>query len=139
MKKFLPIFILTSLLVLPLLGVGVALGATETKCSEYTVVDTCQKSSCFWNPDTSKCVGALITGASSLLTLIQTVGNWVFVFLMAIAALFLVYAGFLWVTAGGSPENVTKAKTMLINAIIGVAVGLGARGIVAVITSIISG
>lgn len=138
MKKFLPIFILTSLLVLPLLGVGVALGA-ESKCSEFTASDTCQKSSCFWNPDTSKCVGALITGASSLLTLIQTVGNWVFVFLMAIAALFLVYAGFLWVTAGGSPENVTKAKTMLINAIIGVAVGLGARGIVAVITSIISG
>ena len=31
----------------------------------------------------------------------------------------IIYAGFLWMTAGGKPDQVTKAKTMLANSIIG--------------------
>ena len=79
----------------------------------------------------------VITTAGGLIDLIERIGNWVFAFLLAVAGVFLIYAGFLWVTAGGSPENVTKARTMLTNAIIGVAVALLARGLIMVIRGVI--
>ena len=79
----------------------------------------------------------VITTAGGLIDLIERIGNWVFAFLLAVAGVFLIYAGFLWVTAGGSPENVTKARTMLINALIGVAIALLARGAIAVVRGVI--
>lgn len=42
----------------------------------------------------------------------------------------LVYAGFLWMTAAGSPERVDRAKTILRNGVIGLAIILSAFGIV---------
>lgn len=32
----------------------------------------------------------------------------------------MVYAGFLWMTAGGKPDNVQKAKDLMIRAVIGI-------------------
>ena len=72
-----------------------------------------------------------------LITLIDTIGNWFFTALLAIAVIFLVMAGFFFITAGGNPENVNKARQMLINALIGVAVGLAAKGLVMIIKGFI--
>lgn len=74
---------------------------------------------------------------SGLIDKINDIGNWIFTGLLAIAAIFLVVAGYFFITAGGNPENITKARQMLINALIGVAIGLAARGLIAVITGII--
>lgn len=41
----------------------------------------------------------------------------------------MIYAGFLWMTSGGDPEKVDKAKTMIRNAIIGAVIILSAWGI----------
>jgi len=41
----------------------------------------------------------------------------------------IIYAGFLWMTAGGNPEQVDKAKQWLTNAIIGLAIILAAYAI----------
>jgi len=41
----------------------------------------------------------------------------------------MVYAGFLWMTAGGVEENVTKAKSLLMQAVIGLAIVLSAYSI----------
>lgn len=41
----------------------------------------------------------------------------------------LMYAGFLWITARGNEETITKAKTILIRAVIGLAIILSAYGI----------
>jgi len=43
----------------------------------------------------------------------------------------------MWVTAGGNIENTAKARQMLINALIGVAIGLGAKGLIAVVKSLL--
>lgn len=51
----------------------------------------------------------------------------------------LIMAGFFWITAGGNPENVKKASDMLRNALIGVAVAVGAKGLVLLIKNIIVG
>lgn len=52
----------------------------------------------------------------------QTVGNIIGVFtgfLAVIALVIVIYAGFLWLTAGGNEEKVTKAKSLLKNGVIG--------------------
>ncbi len=72
-----------------------------------------------------------------LLDTMNDIGNWIFTGLLILAAVFLVVAGYFFVTAGGNPENVNKARQMLVNALIGVAVGLAARGLIAVIENII--
>lgn len=41
----------------------------------------------------------------------------------------LVYAGFLWMTAAGEPERVTRAKTILRNGLIGLVIIVSAFGI----------
>ncbi len=38
----------------------------------------------------------------------------------------IIYAGFKWMTAGGNEEQVNKAKTTIINSVIGIAVVMGA-------------
>lgn len=88
-------------------------------------------------PEPSEGAPTVATTGTELIALITRLGNWAFAILMAVAGVFLIYAGFLWVTAGGNPEGATKARTMLINALIGVVVALLARGLVQVLKSII--
>lgn len=77
--------------------------------------------------------------AGDLIDKINDIGNWVFTGLLAIAAIWLVAAGYFFVTGGGNPEKINKAREMLIQSLIGVAVGLAARGLIAVIQNIIQG
>ena len=50
-------------------------------------------------------------------------------FLGVVVVIIVIYAGFLWLTAGGTPEKVQKAKDWLINAVIGAAIVLAAYAI----------
>ncbi|MFA6304628.1 MAG: pilin [Patescibacteria group bacterium] len=59
----------------------------------------------------------------------QTIGRLISIVLSFVGALFFIYivvAGIEWMTAGGAEEQVTKAKTKMKNAIIGLAVTVGA-------------
>ncbi len=47
-----------------------------------------------------------------------------------ILVVLIMYAGFLWMTAGGNEEQITKSKAMLKNAVIGLAIILSAYSIV---------
>ena len=47
----------------------------------------------------------------------------------AVIVFYIVYAGFLWTTAGGGSEQVEKAKKMMVQAIIGMALVLSAYAI----------
>lgn len=79
-----------------------------------------------------------IDSPDALVTKIEDIGNWIFTGLLTLAAIFMVVAGYFFVTGGGDPEKVNKARQMLINALIGVAIGLAAKGLIAVITNIVS-
>ena len=79
----------------------------------------------------------LIATGQELVELIETIGNWIFTVLLVVAAVFLIVAGFMFVTAGGNPEAVTKARQMLINALIGVAIALLAKGLVLLVGNIL--
>ena len=50
-------------------------------------------------------------------------------FLGTVAVVLIIYAGFLWMTAGGNEEQIKKARGLLINAVIGLIIILAAYGI----------
>lgn len=54
-------------------------------------------------------------------------------------ALVIVLAGFFFVTAAGDPAKVTKAKQMILYALIGLAIVLAAEGIVTLMGKVIKG
>lgn len=56
---------------------------------------------------------------------------------LALAPVMLIIAGFMFVTAGGSPDRVSNARKMALYTIIGLAVILLASGLIAVLKSII--
>ncbi len=70
------------------------------------------------------------------------IGNIIKIFLSVIgiiAICIVLYAGFLYMTAGGDPEKVTKAKKWLINAVIGLAIIFSAYSITAFLLKMFSG
>ena len=77
--------------------------------------------------------GLVNAGAGRETTGVQTyVGKIINIFLSllgTIAIVLIVYAGFLWMTAGGNEESLTKAKDLLLNAVIGLAIILTAYSI----------
>lgn len=50
-------------------------------------------------------------------------------FLGVVAVSFMLYGGFLWMTSGGNPERVTRARNVLINAMVGLVITLSAFAI----------
>ena len=58
---------------------------------------------------------------------------------LAVTALVIVLSGFYFVTAAGDPAKVTKAKQMILYALIGLAIVLAAEGIVTLIEKVIKG
>lgn len=71
-------------------------------------------------------------------TLSETIGKYVRVMLSLVGTIFLaltVYAGFLWMTASGNDEQVTKAKDIIQMATIGLIIALAAFSITAFVVS----
>ena len=67
---------------------------------------------------------------TNFVTTIAAVIQGVLSFVGIIFFLYIIYAGFLWVTAHGDEDRITKAKSILKNNIIGVVVVLAAGVIV---------
>ena len=68
---------------------------------------------------------------------LDKVTNVLFTVLLSVAAIFIIIAGYQYVTATGDPEKLTKARQSLIYAIVGVIIAFGARGVVKLIESIL--
>ncbi len=73
----------------------------------------------------------------SVETAINNITNWSFVFVLTIAVLFLIYAGFQFITANGDPEKITKARSSLFYGAIGVGVAVMARGLVSFVRGLL--
>jgi len=74
--------------------------------------------------EVSRIIGRVIQGAMALLGMIFLV--------------LTLYAGFLWLTAGGNEENVTKAQEILKNAVIGLIIVLASYGITVFVAMVVS-
>ena len=71
--------------------------------------------------------------------LLAKVLNWFFNIAFIVAAIFIVYAGWQYITAGGDDEKMKKGLNTLVRALIGVAIILLAKGLLTIISSFITG
>lgn len=74
---------------------------------------------------------------TEFLALIEGIVNWIFVFVMVFAVIFIVLAGLQFITAGGEPQQVTQARSKLLWAAVGIIVAVLARGAVVAIRNLI--
>jgi len=79
----------------------------------------------------------LSAGSGDLPTIIAGIINVVLGLLGLVFVVLIVYAGFLWMTAGGNAETVKKAKGIMINAIIGLVITVAAYAIASYVISAI--
>ena len=77
-----------------------------------------------------------VTSTGDLVDIILGLVNWVAWFVALVAVLFGLYAGILFITAGGDDEKLTKAKNILLYSIVGIVVAILAFSIVAISKSI---
>jgi len=79
-----------------------------------------------------------VTNTESLVGIIMGLVNWVAWFVGLLAVLSGLYAGILFITAGGNAETVTKARNILLYAIVGIAVAILSFSLVAISQSVFS-
>ena len=75
--------------------------------------------------------------ACCLIDKILTIGDYIFMAILVIAVIFILLAAWTFLTSGGEPEKVKKARSYLLFAVIGIAVGFLARILVKVVASIV--
>lgn len=68
---------------------------------------------------------------------LDNIVNWVFGILVIFAALMLVWAGFIFVTAGGDATKVSGAREKVLYALIGIIVAFASRGLVALVQTLV--
>ncbi|MEU9505347.1 pilin [Micromonospora sp. NPDC048170] len=81
--------------------------------------------------------GTAYLAANTLPVVIANLRAWVMGILAAIATLFLILAGVYWVTAGGDPSQVEKAKLALRNALVGYGLAVLAPILLAIVQGIV--
>lgn len=78
---------------------------------------------------------SVVPNANGVLDLIKKLTDWFAAIIAAIAVVMILYAAFLFITAGGNEDSRGKAKNVLIWGIIGIAVAFLAYGIVGLVRS----
>ena len=72
-----------------------------------------------------------------VLKIINRITNWLFTFLMAAVVIMVLVSAYMFVTAGGNPEQRSKATQVLMYALIGFAIGMLAKGVIALVSAVI--
>lgn len=70
--------------------------------------------------------------------IINTTMDWAFGLLIALAAAFILYAAYLYLTGGGNEENVGKAKNIIIYAVVAIIVAFVSRGLVSIVQGLLT-
>ena len=68
------------------------------------------------------------TTVGGLVDVLKGVIRWIYIIFFVIAVMFIIFAAFSYLTAGGDPEQVSKAKSRIIYAAVAIAVALLAVG-----------
>jgi len=68
--------------------------------------------------------------ATSFPQMIDNISRWLLGLLLAVAVIFLIIAGYYFVTARGDPDKVKTARDFVLYAFIGVVVGLAAYALI---------
>jgi len=79
-----------------------------------------------------------ITSGSELIGVIDAITNWIFVALIVTATIFIILAGWQFVTSGGDPQAVVQARNKLLYAAVGILIALLSRGVTTAISNLVS-
>ena len=85
---------------------------------------------------TAKIPTTVKTG-KEFIDLLNNLVNWIFVVVLIGAVVFVVLAGWQFISGGGEPQAVSQARNKLLYAAVGIAVAVLAKGIVAAVRNII--
>lgn len=78
-------------------------------------------------------------GEGNLVNIINGIINWAFGLLLLLAAIFIIWAAFLYLTSGGDEEKIKSAKNYIIYAVVAIVVAALARLIVFVVRALLGG
>jgi hypothetical protein len=70
-----------------------------------------------------------ITNTQDFVRLLDAITLWLFYFLLVISVLVLIYAAFTYLTAGGEDDKISKAKSMILYAVIALVIAFLAKGV----------
>ena len=73
-----------------------------------------------------------------LLNTVNAITDWAFFILISVAFVFILIAGFLWMTGRGEPDKMKQAANMIGAALVGIVIAILARVLPAVITGILT-
>lgn len=79
------------------------------------------------------------TGVEPIIAILNTIGNWMFGILIAVAAVYILLAAFKFLSGGGDEKKVTEARKALQYALVAVVVGALTKGLIAVAEAIARG
>jgi hypothetical protein len=140
MKKILPALVLISflaVLAIPTTMVSAQAGAPESciitheEVADLEGIDCPTSGECLFSDPDYDC------GMCCVMNSIYTITDWIFIILVAFAAVMVLFGAFTLLTAGGVPEKVTSGRNYIIYAAIGLAVGLLAKAIPAIVRVIL--
>jgi hypothetical protein len=77
------------------------------------------------------------TSASGVIAIVNTITNWIFTIFLAAAVIFIIMAAVQFLTSGGDPGKVANARNSLLYALVGVAVAVLAKALIALVRLIV--
>lgn len=129
LSKYLAAFAAVTMVLSPALAFATDAGANPSVARDYNVAAAC--------PQGATClVNTFDNGAQDVVTLVKTITNWLFTFLLLMAVIFFVMAGYKYLTSGGG-EEVSSAHKMVVYGAVAVAVGALAQGISFVVQKLV--
>lgn len=111
-----------------LLGVTTLTTVTAPSAAADDIAQTCTA----WQQAQGLCT-------PGLRSLLLTILNWFMFFIGLIATAFLIYGGFLYITAGASDDNIAKAKKIIVYSALGIILIILAAVLVNAFVNMITG
>ena len=78
-----------------------------------------------------------ITKFADIINLADKLINYLFTALIVTAIVFIIISGFNWLSSGGDPTKTEKARNMLLYALIAIAIGALAKGLVYMVANLL--
>ena len=97
-----------------------------------------QPSGGWGQPSGGNSIGNFLS-SNSFIDLVNRIAGWIFTIAIPIAIIMIVWSGFLFMSAGGQEDKVTKAKRALTWSIVGLAIAFIGKGFSVLILEIIGG
>lgn len=74
-----------------------------------------------------------------VMEVLNNIVNWAFAILLVVAVIYLIIAGYFFVTSQGEPDKMSKARNMVLYALIGVLVAFISKGLVELVRRVVMG